>query len=101
MTESCAYDAESGQLLSGSFLDYAMPRADDLPNFVTEVDETEPCTHNPLGAKGCGESGTNGAPAALVCAILDALSPVGVEDITMPATPHRIWQAIQAVRSRG
>jgi carbon-monoxide dehydrogenase large subunit len=98
LTESCAYDVGSGQLLSGSFLDYAMPRADDLPGFATEVDETEPCTHNPLGAKGCGESGTNGAPAALVCAILDALAALGVTDIAMPATPFRVWQAIRKAR---
>jgi carbon-monoxide dehydrogenase large subunit len=99
MIESCVYDPDSGQLLSGSFMDYAMPRADDLPSFATEVDESEPCTHNPIGAKGCGESGTNGAPAAVVSAVLDALNPLGVTDLTMPATPHRIWQAIQEARA--
>ena len=99
LMESCAYDSESGQLLSGSFMDYTMPRADDLPSFVSELDESQPCTHNPLGVKGCGESGTIGAPAALVGAILDALGPLGVTDIEMPATPQRIWQAIESART--
>jgi carbon-monoxide dehydrogenase large subunit len=85
---------EEGQLLSASFMDYALPRASDLPSFVSETDETQPCTHNPLGAKGCGESGAIGAPAAVVSALLDALAPLGVKDLEMPATPHRVWQAI-------
>ena len=85
---------EEGQLLSASFMDYALPRATDLPGFVSELDETQPCTHNPLGAKGCGESGAIGAPAAVMSALLDALAPLGVNDLEMPATPHRIWQAI-------
>jgi carbon-monoxide dehydrogenase large subunit len=85
---------EEGQLLSASFMDYAVPRATDLPAFVSELDETQPCTHNPLGAKGCGESGAIGAPAAVMSALLDALAPLGVKDLEMPATPHRIWQAI-------
>ncbi|HZO04432.1 MAG TPA: xanthine dehydrogenase family protein molybdopterin-binding subunit [Burkholderiales bacterium] len=82
---------EDGQLLSASFMDYALPRAGDLPEFRCETDESQPCTHNPLGAKGCGESGAIGAPAAVMSALLDAL---GVADLEMPATPHRIWQAI-------
>ena len=85
---------EEGQLLSASFMDYAVPRATDLPFFNSETDESQPCTHNPLGAKGCGESGAIGAPAALVSALLDALAPLGVTDLEMPATPHRVWQAI-------
>jgi carbon-monoxide dehydrogenase large subunit len=85
---------EDGQLLSASFMDYALPRAGDLPFFVSELDESQPCTHNPLGAKGCGESGTIAAPAAVINAVLDALAPLGVSDVEMPATPHRIWQAI-------
>ncbi len=88
--ERTAYD-ESGQLLSGSFMDYALPRAVDLPFFVAENDQSQPCTHNPLGAKGCGEAGTIAAPAAVVSALLDAL---GIADLEMPATPHRVWQAI-------
>jgi aerobic carbon-monoxide dehydrogenase large subunit len=85
---------EAGQLLSASFMDYALPRAGDLPFFESELDESQPCTHNPIGAKGCGESGTIAAPAAVVGAILDALRSLGVDDLEMPATPHRVWQAI-------
>ena len=81
---------EDGQLQSASFMDYALPRASDLPLFDSETDESQPCTHNPLGAKGCGEAGTIAAPAAVMAALRDAL---GV-DLEMPATPHRIWQAI-------
>ena len=90
--ERTAYD--DGQLLSASFMDYALPRASDLPDIASELDQSQPCTHNPLGAKGCGESGAIGAPAAVVSALLDALAPLGVKDLEMPATPHRIWQAI-------
>jgi aerobic carbon-monoxide dehydrogenase large subunit len=90
--ERTAY--EDGQLLSASFMDYAVPRAADLPDPVGELDQSQPCTHNPLGAKGCGESGAIGAPAAVMSALLDALAPLGVTDLEMPATPHRIWQAI-------
>jgi carbon-monoxide dehydrogenase large subunit len=92
LSERTAYDA--GQLLSASFMDYALPRATDLPLFHSETDESQPCTHNPLGAKGCGESGAIGAPAAVVSALLDALGPLGVTDLEMPATPYRVWQAI-------
>jgi aerobic carbon-monoxide dehydrogenase large subunit len=76
-------------LLTGSYMDYAMPRADDLPNFVVDTRVT-PCTHNPLGVKGCGEAGAIGSPAALINAITDAL---GVKSIEMPATPERVWRA--------
>ena len=89
LAERTVYDA--GQLLSGSFMDYALPRAGDLPGFHSETDESQPCTHNPLGAKGCGEAGAIGAPPAVMNALLDAL---GVADLEMPATPHRLWQAI-------
>jgi aerobic carbon-monoxide dehydrogenase large subunit len=92
LAERTVYD--EGQLFSASFMDYAVPRATDLPAFISELDETQPCTHNPLGAKGCGESGAIGAPAAVISALLDALAPLGVRDLEMPATPHRIWQAI-------
>jgi aerobic carbon-monoxide dehydrogenase large subunit len=92
LVERTAY--QDGQLLSASFMDYALPRAADLPWFVAETDESQPCTHNPLGAKGCGESGAIGAPAAVVSALLDALAPLGVTDLEMPATPHRVWRAI-------
>ena len=98
MFESCLYAPDSGQLLSGSFMDYAVPRADDLVAFATECDETRPCTHNPLGAKGCGEAGAIAAPAAVVSAVLDALRPVRVADVQMPMTPARIWSAMAAAR---
>jgi carbon-monoxide dehydrogenase large subunit len=80
-------------------MDYGMPRADDFPDIVSELDESQPCTHNPLGAKGCGEAGTIGAPAAIVAAVLDALRPLGVSDVEMPLTPERVWRAIQAAKS--
>jgi aerobic carbon-monoxide dehydrogenase large subunit len=89
LLEGCVYDPDSGQLLTGSYMDYAMPRADDLPNFVVDTRVT-PCTHNPLGVKGCGEAGAIGSPAALINAITDAL---GVKSIEMPATPERVWRA--------
>jgi aerobic carbon-monoxide dehydrogenase large subunit len=88
VAERTVYDA--GQLLSASFMDYALPRASDLPRFHTETDQSQPCTHNPLGAKGVGEAGTIGAPPAVMAALHDAL---GVE-LEMPATPQRVWQAI-------
>jgi aerobic carbon-monoxide dehydrogenase large subunit len=95
LCEHCVYDADDGQLLSGSFMDYALPRANDMPIMVTEFDEGQPCTHNPLGAKGCGEAASIGAPAAVVNAVLDALRPLGVTDIQLPLTPQRVWQAIR------
>jgi aerobic carbon-monoxide dehydrogenase large subunit len=89
MLEGCAYDTTSGQLLTGSYMDYAMPRADDLPNFkISNV--VTPCTHNPLGVKGCGEAGAIGSPPAYINALTDAL---GVKDIAMPATVERVWRA--------
>ncbi|KQT13655.1 xanthine dehydrogenase family protein molybdopterin-binding subunit [Ramlibacter sp. Leaf400] len=94
LMENCVYDRESGQLLTGSFMDYAMPRADDLPSFKLATHST-PCTHNPLGTKGCGEAGAIGSPPAVINAVLDALKDVGVKDLDMPASPPRVWQAIQ------
>ena len=99
MTELCSYDPDTGQLVSGSFLDYCLPRADDLLLFSGEFDQSQPCTHNPLGAKGCGESGSIGAPAALVSAALDALNSLGVTKLQMPLTPLRIWEAISSARN--
>jgi len=93
LMELCAYD-EGGQLLSASFMDHAIPRADHFPALVSELDESQPCTHNPLGAKGCGESGTIGAPAAVVSAILDALAPLGIDDVVMPVTAERLWRTM-------
>jgi carbon-monoxide dehydrogenase large subunit len=97
LLEGCVYDKSSGQLLTGSYLDYCMPRADDLPSFKVDTNVT-PCTHNPLGVKGCGEAGAIGSPACIVSAILDALRPVGVTSLDMPATPERIWRAIQSAK---
>jgi len=98
LREHCLYD-QDGQLLSGSFMDYALPRAGDLPIIESELDESQPCTHNPLGVKGCGEAGAIAAPAAIVGAVLDALSPLGVTEIEMPLTPETVWRAIAAARS--
>ena len=94
LLEGCVYDKETGQLLTGSYNDYAMPRADDLPSFGLSTHVTL-CTHNPLGVKGCGEAGAIGAPAAIANAIVDALKPLGVKHVEMPATPERLWRTIQ------
>ncbi|MBM3600453.1 MAG: xanthine dehydrogenase family protein molybdopterin-binding subunit [Alphaproteobacteria bacterium] len=97
LMENIAYDAESGQLVSGSFMDYAMPRADDAPFF--EIDSHEvPTTSNPLGVKGAGEAGTVGSLPAVINAVVDALAPLGVRTLDMPATPERVWRAIQEAR---
>jgi carbon-monoxide dehydrogenase large subunit len=98
LMENCVYDKETGQLLTGSFMDYTMPRADDFPNFAIGH-ECTPCTTNPLGTKGCGEAGAIGSPPAVINAVLDALAPLGVKDFDMPATPHRVWEAIQAAKA--
>jgi carbon-monoxide dehydrogenase large subunit len=92
LLEHGVYDTDSGQLVSGSYMDYAMPRADDLPNFTVQTVTGTPCTHNPLGVKGCGEAGAIGSPPAVINAICDAL---GVKDVPMPATPFRVWQALR------
>jgi carbon-monoxide dehydrogenase large subunit len=98
--ESSAYDAETGQLLAATLMDYAVPRADMLPSFRTEISEVPSTTH-PLGLRGGGEGGTTPALGAVVNAIVDALAEFGVEHIEMPATPERVWQAIQdAQRAR-
>lgn len=97
LLEGCVYDTE-GQLISGSYMDYCMPRADNLPSFKVDTNVTE-CTHNPLGVKGCGEAGAIGAPAATVNAILNALAPFGVSHLDMPATPQKIWKAIHSTQS--
>ncbi|MCX7235004.1 MAG: xanthine dehydrogenase family protein molybdopterin-binding subunit [Burkholderiales bacterium] len=97
LIENCVYDRETGQLLSGSFMDYAMPRADDFPDFKIDTICT-PCTHNPLGTKGCGEAGAIGSPPAVINAVLDALKSVGVTDLDMPASASRVWEAIQAAK---
>src|SRR5579883_3199329 len=94
LLEQAVYDPDSGQLLTGSFMDYAMPRAGDLPTFAVSTHNV-PTTANPLGVKGAGEAGAVGAPPAIVNAIVDALDhKIGVRHIDMPATPHRIWSAL-------
>jgi aerobic carbon-monoxide dehydrogenase large subunit len=97
LLEHAIYDAGSGQMLAGSFMDYALPRADDLPSFDVGFNGT-PCTTNPLGVKGCGEAGAIAAFPAIANAILDALAPLGVKGFDGPATPARIWRAMQAAR---
>ncbi|HZP87182.1 MAG TPA: xanthine dehydrogenase family protein molybdopterin-binding subunit [Burkholderiales bacterium] len=94
LLENAVYDAESGQLLTGSLMDYGVPRADDLPSIATHTDETTPCKINPLGAKGVGELGTVGGTPTVINALIDALRPLGVKNVEMPATPERVWRAI-------
>ena len=92
MLEGTHYDPETGQLLTASYMDYTMPRADDLPSFQVSTTETA-CPSNPLGIKGCGEAGAIGSPPALINAITDA---IGNNDLTMPATPQRVWAALRS-----
>jgi carbon-monoxide dehydrogenase large subunit len=87
---------EDGQLVTGSYMDYAMPRADDLPSIKVETVKGTPCTHNPLGVKGCGEAGAIGSPAAVMNALTDALWHLGVKDVPMPASPHTVWKTIRS-----
>jgi carbon-monoxide dehydrogenase large subunit len=94
LLEETVYDNDSGQLLSGTFMDYAMPRADNLPFFAFAT-RNVPCKNNPLGIKGAGEAGAIGAPPALINAIVDALhKKAGVRHVDMPATPRRVWGAL-------
>ena len=99
LMEDVVYDRDTGQLLTGSLMDYALPRADDLPSFALGEHDV-PTPTNPLGVKGAGESGTVGAAPAAIHAILDALAPLGVTDIGMPATPERVWRAIRGLANR-
>jgi len=95
--EECFYDRESAQLLSASFMDYAMPRADGLPFYQTEISEV-PSTTNPLGMRGGSEGGITSGLAVIANAIVDALSEFGIEHIELPATPERVWNTIRAAR---
>jgi carbon-monoxide dehydrogenase large subunit len=99
LLENAQYDPQTGQLVTGSLLDYCVPRADDLPNFSTHTDETTPCKINPLGAKGVGELGTVGGTPTVMNALIDALRPLGVENIEMPATSERVWRAIRGAKA--
>ncbi|MEM9488557.1 MAG: xanthine dehydrogenase family protein molybdopterin-binding subunit [Myxococcota bacterium] len=98
--EDCRYDLDSGQLLTGSFMNYTMPRAADFPSFKTGNHVTL-CAHNSLGVKGVGEVGSIGVPPAVINAVVDALTPLGVTHIDMPATPERVWRTITEAQSNG
>jgi carbon-monoxide dehydrogenase large subunit len=104
LCEAFAYDPASGQALTGSLLAYALPRADMAPSFRTELDESTPTRMNPLGVKGVGELGTIGATPAVVNAVVDALARGGLgreaEEVQMPLTPARVWQALHRRASR-
>ena len=100
MLERTVYDPDTGQLLSGSFMDYTLPRADNLPDLDIHLDGV-PTTANPLGVKGAGQAGAIAAPQAIIAAILNALVPLGVRHIDMPATPERVWLAIEQAKRGG
>ena len=97
MLEHTVYDPDSGQLLSGTYMDYAVPRADNLPDLAIHLHGT-PTNANPLGVKGAGQAGAIAAPQAVIAAVLNALAPLGIHHIDMPATPERVWQAIQQAK---
>jgi len=94
LLEEVVYDNDSGQLLTASFMDYTMPRADDMPPLDVAYYEDAPTKHNPIGSKGAGEAGCCGAPPAIVNAVIDALAEWGVTHIDMPVTPEKVWRAI-------
>ena len=96
--EGVAYDAE-GQLLTASYQDYCIPRADDIPPIEVTLDGSAPCRTNPLGAKGCGESGAIGGPPCITNGVMDALSELGIKSITTPLSPLKVWQAIQEAKA--
>jgi carbon-monoxide dehydrogenase large subunit len=96
LLEGARYESDSGQLMTATFMDYAMPRARDLVSFKVSTTVT-PCLTNPLGIKGCGEAGAIGSPPAVINAITDAL---GIEHLDMPATPQRVWQAANGAAHR-
>ena len=98
LLENAHYD-DNGQLLTASYMDYCMPRADDLPSFKVDYAVTA-CTHNDLGVKGCGEAGAIASPPALINAVINALSPLGVTDMSMPASPQKVWQAINQAQAK-
>ena len=95
LLEQVVYDPESGQIFTGSLMDYALPRADDLPSITVRFNENAPTDTNPLGVKGAGEAGATGAPAAIANAVLDALKDHGVRHLEMPFTPEKVWRALQ------
>lgn len=95
--EAIEHDPETGQPLTGSFMDYAMPRADNLP-FINIVFSGNPTTKNAIGSKGVGEAGTVGALSVMASAVADALAPLGIDHVDMPATPETLWRAIQSAK---
>ena len=95
LLECCKYESESGQLLSASFMDYTMPRADNLPS-IRFIRNEVPCTTNPLGIKGAGEAGAIGAPPAIINAVVNALSDYKIRHVDMPVTPNKLWRLMQA-----
>ena len=94
LLEHCVYEEGTGQFLSGSFMDYAVPRADNLPFIDISLPDDIPSQTNPMGIKGAGESGTVGAPPAVVNAVVNALANFGIDNIDMPTTPERVWQIV-------
>jgi len=96
--EQALYDVETGQILSGSLMDYALPRAGDIPSFEGSLTPDFPSSANRLGVKGSGQAGAIAAPATIMNAVMNALEPLGVAHLDMPATPSRIWHAIEAAR---
>ena len=96
--EGVSYDS-SGQLLTASFQDYCIPRASDVPPIKVTLDDSAPCRTNPLGAKGCGESGAIGGPPCITNGVMDALAPLGIKTLNTPLSPVKIWQAIQVAGS--
>jgi carbon-monoxide dehydrogenase large subunit len=95
LLEGCVYDNKSGQLVTGSYMDYTMPRAGDLPTLKVSTHNTM-CTHNPLGVKGVGEVGAIGSPAAIMNAVHNAVARLGIGHVEMPATPERVWRALNS-----
>ena len=98
LLERIVYDPDTGQVLTGSFLDYRLPRAADVPSIAVEDHEDAPSETNPLGVKGAGEGGAIGAPAAVANAVLDALGACGIEHLDPPYTPERVWRALRTRR---
>jgi carbon-monoxide dehydrogenase large subunit len=98
--EGVAY-SEEGQLLTASYQDYCVPRADDIPPIIVTLDDSAPCRTNPLGAKGCGESGAIGGPPCVTNGVMDALSELGIKQLNTPLTPAKVWQAIRDARAAG
>jgi aerobic carbon-monoxide dehydrogenase large subunit len=99
LLENLVYEPGSGQMVTGSFMDYAMPRADDMP-MMNVISSPVPTPNNPLGVKGAGEAGTVGALPVVMNAVVDALRPLGVTHLDMPASPARVWAAIQKARAQ-